>query len=358
MKTSKFLYQWDINQHFIEVKGDYVDYTINGEVYRVEANNHKVLIPDELLKVPGTHIAYECFADGTRTEVNFTVKARPMPPDYIYTPTEKMTFDGLVKKVDNAVSDMYRKAETGEFDGRDGVSPEVNVDVIEGGHKITVVDSEGEKSFNVLNGKDGSRGPKGEKGETGAVGPEGPMGPSGSDGIPGPVGPHGPQGIPGEKGEKGDKGDVGPAGPEGPQGPVGPQGPKGDGDVSDVQINGTSIVDSNKVAKIPKAGIGRSGVISIADGYGIGIGGTSGDLFYVKSAKEAEINARINDFTPIVPKNLDYALKKAMCDGKGAEWTDEEKANARSRLGIVTLTQEEYDLIEVKNESTIYVIVG
>ena len=37
---------------------------------------------------------------------------------------------------------------------------------------------------------------------------------------------------------------------------------------------------------------------------------------------------------PITPSNLDYAFKRAMCDGKGAEWTTEEKASARERIGM------------------------
>lgn len=37
--------------------------------------------------------------------------------------------------------------------------------------------------------------------------------------------------------------------------------------------------------------------------------------------------------TAIVPTNFDYAVKAAMCDGKGAAWTDEERLAALLRLG-------------------------
>lgn len=40
-----------------------------------------------------------------------------------------------------------------------------------------------------------------------------------------------------------------------------------------------------------------------------------------------------DNYKAIVPHNLDYAVKSAMCDGKGAEWTDAEKASARERIG-------------------------
>lgn len=78
--------------------------------------------------------------------------------------------------------------------------------------------------------------------------------------------------------------------------------------------------------------------------------------FYVIRASNDYINERINNHTPIVPKNLDYAVKQAMCDGKGAKWTEAEKVKAQERIGIVVITQEEYDLLEVKGENTIYII--
>lgn len=77
--------------------------------------------------------------------------------------------------------------------------------------------------------------------------------------------------------------------------------------------------------------------------------------------KNADIDARKSSTAynnkPVTNTNLDYAVKQAMCDGKGAEWTEEEKAKAQERLGIVVITQEEYDLLEVKGEKTIYIII-
>ena len=42
--------------------------------------------------------------------------------------------------------------------GKDGVSPTVLVEDIEGGHRVTITDAAGSKSFDVLNGADGSPG--------------------------------------------------------------------------------------------------------------------------------------------------------------------------------------------------------
>lgn len=44
-----------------------------------------------------------------------------------------------------------------------------------------------------------------------------------------------------------------------------------------------------------------------------------------------------------MPSNLDYAVKAAMCDGKGAAWTDAEQAAARKRMGF----GDNLELIEV-----------
>lgn len=56
-------------------------------------------------------------ADNTLREFAFEVLPRPKPPGYVFTPTERLTFEGLVQKVDDAVADMIRRAESGEFDG-------------------------------------------------------------------------------------------------------------------------------------------------------------------------------------------------------------------------------------------------
>lgn len=63
--------------------------------------------------------------------------------------------------------------------GSDGFSPTVAITDIEGGHRVTITDSTGEKSFDVLDGETGPQGPKGDTGETG---PQGPSGAAGADG--------------------------------------------------------------------------------------------------------------------------------------------------------------------------------
>lgn len=117
MNTERRLYQWDTGQKLVGCTGLYVDFPIGNEVYRVETVDGMCIIPDELLQTSGKHKVYECMTNNTIRSFAFSVTPRPKPPDYVYTPTERLTFEGLVQKVDDAVADMIRRAESGEFDG-------------------------------------------------------------------------------------------------------------------------------------------------------------------------------------------------------------------------------------------------
>ena len=118
MKPSKNFYQWDINQKFTECDGRFVDFIINEKVvYRVDIVNGECIIPDEFLQTSGYHMVYECMSDYTVQNHMFPVHPREKPPTYVYTPTEKLTFEGLVQKVDDTVADIIHRADSGEFDG-------------------------------------------------------------------------------------------------------------------------------------------------------------------------------------------------------------------------------------------------
>lgn len=62
--------------------------------------------------------------------------------------------------------DGYTNSEAGK-DGEDGVSPTVEITEIEGGHRVTITDAEGEKPFDVLHGKDGKDGQDAKDGADG-----------------------------------------------------------------------------------------------------------------------------------------------------------------------------------------------
>ena len=103
--------------------------------------------------------------------------------------------------------------------------------------------------------------------------------------------------------------------------------------IKDILINGASIVDKDGNANIPIANVNTEGVGKANQYYGIEVK-EHDKIFRIVSSKSNEIDVRTNDFKPITPYNLDYALKQGMCDGKGPEWTSEEKASARARMGL------------------------
>lgn len=105
----------------------------------------------------------------------------------------------------------------------------------------------------------------------------------------------------------------------------------------DVQINGKSIVQ-NGTAEIPLCTKTKeAGLISI-DTYssngGLHRANNATGLIRIASATNNQIDERRNQFCPIVPETIDYTVKAAMCDGKGAAWTNSEQAAARERMGI------------------------
>lgn len=117
--------------------------------------------------------------------------------------------------------------------GADGYSPTVNVTNIEGGHKVTITDVNGAKSFDVMDGATGTKGEKGDKGDKGDAftfndftteqlaslkGDKGDKGEKGEQGVQGTKGEKGEDGYTPIKGvdyfdgEKGDTGERGVAG--------------------------------------------------------------------------------------------------------------------------------------------------
>lgn len=120
----------------------------------------------------------------------------------------------------------------------------------------------------------------------------------------------------------------------------------------DVRINGQSIVQDG-VAEIPVV-VGNKpgsyyGLVHMVSGYCYGIttgnavmspGVWANDALQLVEPGNFGINYRksatSNGFGAINTTNLDYAVKAAMCDGKGAAWTAEEQAAARERMGTYT----------------------
>ena len=100
--------------------------------------------------------------------------------------------------------------------------------------------------------------------------------------------------------------------------------------VQDVQVAGVSIL-TDGVATIPLAGYNRLGLVQL-DPAGFAGASVDGILALVPPTN-AQISTHTHTQRPITPSCMDYAVKAAMCDGKGAAWTDAERIAALLRMG-------------------------
>lgn len=158
-----------------------------------------------------------------------------------------------------------------------------------------------------------------------------PEGRPGRDGTDGKDGKDGAPGAKGDKGEPGSDANVTAANVEAALGYK---------PVKDVQVSGSSVL-MDGVANVPMADVGVFGAIKFGSAQSTGFWVNDG-VPYLSYATDAEISGRTGQRKTIVCTNLDYAVKAAMCDGKGAAWTSAEQAAARSRMGL----DKSYELIE------------
>lgn len=103
----------------------------------------------------------------------------------------------------------------------------------------------------------------------------------------------------------------------------------------DVRINGESIVQDG-VAEIPISSHDTLGLVytdNSAGGYTTGLMNQQGRL-KVNTASIDDVNKR-RLRKEIDCSNFDYAVKAAMCDGKGAAWTADEQKAAKERIGVI-----------------------
>ena len=178
---------------------------------------------------------------------------------------------------------------------------------------------EGAKGKPGKDGRNGEQGPRGDKGDTG------PQGPKGDTGAPGPKGDRG------LTGEKGDRGERGPMGIQGLQGPRGEKGPKGDPG-TDASVTAENIQSALGYTPVKDVQEDAPGVVSILSAQDSGIWNDNGSL-KISYATDAEISGRTGRRKTIVCANMDYAMKAALCDGKGAAWTNAERLAALARMG-------------------------
>lgn len=146
------------------------------------------------------------------------------------------------------------------------------------------------------------------------------------EGRPGRDGTDGKDGAPGAKGDKGDPGSDANVTAENIEAAL------GYAPVKDVQVAGNSVL-ADGVANVPIASETTPGVVSVGSPADSGIWNYNGNL-KISYATDSEISTRYGYRKAIVCSNMDYAVKSAMCDGKGAAWTSAEQKAARERMGI------------------------
>ncbi len=85
------------------------------------------------------------------------------------------------------------------------------------------------------------------------------------------------------------------------------------------------------VGKSDYASLSNHGIVKVLNSAGTFC---NEGIIYLYKALESDIDAKEQKYRPIVPNNLDYAVKKALTDSK-IEWTEEEQANAKTLLGTL-----------------------
>lgn len=89
------------------------------------------------------------------------------------------------------------------------------------------------------------------------------------------------------------------------------------------------------------------GVVKVNPSYGLDVTTPSNTLYVTKSSN-SEIVAKINGYKPIVPATLDYAVKVGVTTNTIA-LTPEEQITAKQWLGIVPISQEDYEALVDKS---------
>lgn len=215
-----------------------------------------------------------------------------------------------------AESVAYSEPATAEYDGKTGT---IHFGIPEG--------RPGRDGTDGKDGAPGAKGDKGDKGDPGMKGEKGDPGEKGATGSPGTQGEQGPKGDPGVQGPQGEPGSDASVTAENIEAAL------GYAPVRDVQVAGSSVMDGG-VANVPVAqtwtdGSIHPGVSAPSIRHGLYV---TDNLIKIYPAESDNIGRRVLD-RPITPTNLDKAVKAAMCDGKGAAWTDAERLAALLRLG-------------------------
>lgn len=83
----------------------------------------------------------------------------------------------------------------------------------------------------------------------------------------------------------------------------------------------------------------RAGIVKASNSYGVAM--SAADL-QVYKASTTDIASKTHNYRPIVPSNLDYAVKQGLINSKIA-WTDLDKEKARNMIGVIQSDWAQYN---------------
>ena len=368
----------------------------------VDVVNGVAIIPDVLLQTDKDLIvwAFSGTAENGYTKIRktFKVNRRNKPADYVFTPPDQTSLEEIKEKIDYLESmqdpDAIKNAVNDYLEQNPVEAPVQSVNGKTGTVKLNAIDVGAisrddlqEATNKVLaqakeSGEfDGADGAPGQDGITPTIGDNGNWYLGDTDtgkpsrGEEGPQGPRGPQGEPGHAGSDAtvtaeniqsalgytpaDSEDVSakldkPATPpevekilkvttvnnDGTFVCEWADAPSGGGAVDDVQVDGASVV-ADGVANIPLAKMGSTGVVKF-DAF-MPFTFNAGALRLANADENELTNPRYGFSTnrAITASNYRLAVELAMCDGKGAAWTDAEKTGAWKRLNSIKTTMDE-----------------
>ena len=185
---TRALYQYDYGQRLVirgialpEAYEVHFSNSPDGESTTAIGNSGGVAIPDIYLRSGQDVFAWLYLHTGendgeTVYRMVIPVRKRASVSNTPPTPVQQeaitqaiAALDAGVAEVQDAVSGvgtaiqaaLQEAKDSGEFDGKDGVSPAVSVSQITGGHTISITDAQGTETFDVLDGQDGVPGDDG-----------------------------------------------------------------------------------------------------------------------------------------------------------------------------------------------------
>lgn len=154
--------------------------SLHGTSKAMVGNADGAEIPYEYF-VPGSHIyAWIVLSTGennaiTEYQIEIPIDPRAKPTDETPTPSQQSVIDQTIaalndgveraetaaENAEQAVADVQETVDaalqeakdSGEFDGEDGISPEITVTAITNGHRITVTDVSGPHTFDIMDGR-------------------------------------------------------------------------------------------------------------------------------------------------------------------------------------------------------------